>query len=444
MKIFIPNNFQQEREYIVDILLGEFLGIHYEKYFHDQQDYEIVLSNEKKITVKDHFFSLVKSEKGYLQKSMIPKCVLFSKNNFTPEKDIPIIYGTSQMDIEEEKIVCGIDIFASSFFMVTRWEEYVKSDLDSYNRFPATSSLAYQHNFLDRPVVNEYVEMLWYMMKFLGEEQKRRERSFSIVLTHDVDHVRLWSNWKDVARTMLGDLILRKNLSLFFSRWKQYFDIKNNLQKDPYDTFDELMDYSELLGIPSRFYLMNGGLTSYDNHYRIDDPDVQNMIQKIKDRGHIIGFHPSFNSYRNSKQWQNEKRQLEELLKVEVKEGRQHYLRFHVPETWRIWEQNGMEMDMTLGYPEREGFRCGCCYAFSVFDVVTRKKLNLKESPLIIMETTFEYTDEIEPEIMWRRINQLKEKVQKYKGNFVLLWHNSNLNHGLWRQVKDVYFRILK
>ena len=73
-------------------------------------------------------------------------------------------------------IECGIDIFASSFFMLTRWEEYVNKIRDMHNRFPAYASLACKNNFLDRPIVNEYVEMLWNMLKFLGCKQEKKKR----------------------------------------------------------------------------------------------------------------------------------------------------------------------------------------------------------------------------------------------------------------------------
>ncbi len=87
---------------------------------------------------------------------------MFSKNDFIVEKDIPIIYGTDKLEITEQNqniITCGIDIFASSFFMLTRWEEYVNKNRDRHNRFPAIESLAFKNDFLSRPVVNEYVEM---------------------------------------------------------------------------------------------------------------------------------------------------------------------------------------------------------------------------------------------------------------------------------------------
>ena len=82
---------------------------------------------------------------------------------------------------------------------------------------------------------------------------------------------------------------------------------------------------------------MSGGLTKYNNRYRIDEPKCIELISKIKKRGHIIGFHPSYNAYNDSIQFKKEKEKLEYAIGEEIREGRGHYLRFEVPTTWQIW-----------------------------------------------------------------------------------------------------------
>ncbi|MBM7662861.1 hypothetical protein JOC85_003672 [Bacillus mesophilus] len=445
MKVLLPEQFLAERTYIVNVLLKDFLGLQFRIETHTKNDYEILLPNGKDLIIKDHFFSSIQSSIGYLYESFIPTKIMSTINEFIPEQDIPIIYGTDEIDVSDERIVCGIDVFASSFFMLTRWEEYVNETRDSLDRFPATESLASKHQFLDRPIVNEYTEMLWNMLQFIGIEQERLERTFTIVPTHDVDHVCLWDTPVDVLRTMIGDITLRKDVKLSFKRLKQYWNIKTNQEKDPFDTFDEIMDQSEAQGIQSRFFFMNGGVTKFDRKYKLNDPHVKDVIQRIVKRNHIIGFHPSYNTYNDPVLWKQEKEGLEHMLGFQVKEGRQHYLRFDVPNTWGIWDDNDMTVDMTLGFAEMEGFRAGTCYEYRVFDIIERRPLQLKEQPLIMMESTFAYQeDHLRPEWMLHRISQLKQKVKKYKGSFVILWHNSNFNHGMWNNVKHVYQEILR
>ena len=91
-----------------------------------------------------------------------------------------------------------------------------------------------------------------------------------------------------------------------------------------------------------------------------------------------------------------------------------------------------------------EGFRCGICYEYSVFNILTRKKLKLKEKPLIVMEGSFTtYQSNIQPEEMEEKIKLLIEQVKKYNGEFVFLWHNSSFNTPLWKKYQNIYGRIL-
>ena len=118
--------------------------------------------------------------------------------------------------------------------------------------------------------------------------------------------------------------------------------------------------------------------------------------------------------------------ELEKATGLKTGCGRQHYLRFAIPNTWQVWEDNGMEWDSTLSYADKEGFRCGVCYEYSVFNILSRKKLKLKEKPLIVMEGSFvTYQPDVEVKEMEVKIAKLIQTVKKYNGEFVFLWHNS-------------------
>ena len=439
IRINIPNNFLPERKYIIDILFDEFLGLKYDiNVKSGAKGYDIILENSKKIIIKDLFFSNFEDSLDYLDKKNIPGKIKFLQNQFIVEKNIPEIYGDDEFKIKENEIICGIDIFASSFFLLTRWEEYANKTRDLHNRFPVTASLAYKYDFLNRPIVNEYVEMLWNILKYLGCNQKRKEKKYELVLTHDVDNIFKWKNFGLFVRNIAGDITKRKKASLALENIRHYFG------KNPYDMFDFLMDLSEKRGIKSHFFFMSGGTSKFDNNYSINQPFLKKIREKIKSRGHLIGFHPSYYSYNNQKQWEEEYSNLSTEVSQKVKIGRQHYLRFKIPKTWQIWEDNNMKWDSTLTYPEKEGFRCGTCYEYSVFNILTRKKLKLKEIPLEVMEVTMVDYQNLVPEIMKKRIVKLINNVKKYNGKFVLLWHNSNFNGELWSKYKIIYEEILK
>src|SRR5262249_36524368 len=108
--------------------------------------------------------------------------------------------------------------------------------------------------------------------------------------------------------------------------------------------------------------------------------------------------------------------------------GRQHYLRFAVPDTWRSWAAAGLAYDSTLGFSEAPGFRAGTCYAYPVFDLVERRPLGLVERPLIAMEASLLDHCGLEPEAAADEMRRLREVCRRFDGDFVFLWHNNRLS----------------
>ena len=445
IKIYIPNNNLNERKYILNILFGEFLDLAY-KIDVGSNNYMIVLQNGNKLIIEDHFFNKYPNNLEYLKLNNIPKIINYqrqSNNQFISEHDIPIIYGRDKLLIKKQQpktIICGIDIFASSFFMLTRWEEYVNKNRDNHNRFPAYESLAFKHSFLNRPVVNEYIEMLWNMLAQLGINQKRKKQKYKILLTHDVDVPLKYPNWKSGIIEMAVDLIRRKDIILAFNNLLMKIKAGIKIQNDPFNTFDYLLDVSEKLGIKSYFFFMGKGQTKFDNMYNSNDIFIKGLVSKIKKRGHYIGIHSTYNAYNQKEQFSKEKKELENNLDTRITYGRTHFLRFDVPTTWQIMEDNDLAWDSTMGFADREGFRCGSCYEYSVFNIITREKLKLKEKPLIVMDGNFvTYQPDLDQLDVRKKIIYLLKKVKKYNGVFVFLWHNSSFNIDIWKRYKYLF-----
>lgn len=445
MTITIPNNNIAERKYIINMVFSEFLGVDYNLVINNGElkidNWIIELENGNKLTVEDYFFNRFPDTLEYLKEENIPQSVEFTKNRFIPENDIPIIFGTSHLESTATTLNCGIDIFASIFFMLTRWEEYVNRTRDVHNRFPATASLAYKWNFLQRPIVNEYLEMLKNMLLAMGFNGEFKSREYRLILTHDIDHIYAWDSFGKFLSNLLRDLIKRTSIDNFFYTLYRYINFQLGKELDPYDTYDYIMDLSESIGLKSYFFFMGEGVTKHDNSYRSSSKEAKAIVENILRRGHFVGIHPSYNAYNDLKQFKREKEELERNFNTSIRFGREHYLRFELPTTWQIWEDSGMDWESTLAYADEDGFRCGVCYEFHVFNILRREQLQLKERPLLFMDANG--VEKFSPQRMEEVIYQLICQVERYRGDFVLLWHNSSYNTIKWKKFKRVYESII-
>jgi hypothetical protein len=321
--------------------------------------------------------------------------------------------------------------------MLSRYEETLVPARDVHDRFPADASYAYRGQFLDYPIIDVYLEILWRCMATLWPGLRRRSRTSRAFVSCDVDTIR------DEQLRTLGGVVrrvghfairrraagaslatLRASASIFF----------RGLQGDPYHCFDYYMRCVEEAGMRAAFYMMAGKTDErYDATYSLREPVVQALLSSIHARGHELGLHPSYNSYRSLDVLERELAALRDVcreLRIEQSAygGRQHFLRWE-PQTWSLWARAGLSYDSTLTYAEQSGFRAGVCFEYSAYDLQRRCVLPLTVRPLIAMDMTL-----LAPGYMGlshanaaARLRLYMRLCRQFNGDFSLLWHNSML-----------------
>lgn len=447
LKVYIPNDdFTKEKVYILKLFLSDYFGMEHTVHLKEGLK-EVILSYEhKSLKVKDFFFSLC-SREGWLKSTTLPPAPLKNWENSlfnfnSTNKTIPVIYGDPHIEIQEKSISIGIDIFGSSFFMLSRYEEVVVQERDLLNRFPAKASVAYKEGFLNRPVVNEYMEILWACIQHLWPEMKRKGRAFRTLVSCDVDTPfdLAYYSFFSTGKRMAADILKRQAPLKAAQTLKNYLSVRRTgLQEDPYfKNIYYMADFLENHNLRGAFYFICGNSAgAIDGDYNIaTDKLLHKLLKYLAQRGHEIGLHGSYNTYNSEEQlfleYKNLNQVLQELdIKIYHIGGRQHYLRWETPGTAVIYDKIGLAYDTTLTYADYSGFRCGICYEFPLYDLKNRRKLNLIERPLVAMEGSIiqkKYMGLGYGENALNYLTSLKEQCKIYNGDFTLLWHNSYLN----------------
>lgn len=364
--------------------------------------------------------------------------VLFWGQNADPS---PSRFATQ---VDDSTVVFHADIIAATFFMLTRWEETVQPQRDAHERFPGEASVAFKQGFLDRPIVDEYALILREWLKKLLPDWRPRPHRFSVKLSHDIDLIRRYPSWRAAAREAAGDVLRRRSLG------KAGRTIVDSLAErlkpewsSSYRGIEALADISARSRLPkAAFYFMASEPGPLEGDYDPASPHMQRCIRSLQQRGFELGFHPGYDSFLNPERLLTEKRKLDAVLGETIYGGRQHYLRFQVPDTWRHWERAGLEYDSTMGYADQEGFRCGTCHRFHPFDIAKNREINLWEIPLITMDMTLRYYRKLSPQAAEHRIVALALRCQQVGGTFTLLWHNFSTDDE-WRPTAQLYRGIV-
>ena len=355
-------------------------------------------------------------------------------------KSIPILFGRPGFTVDTDgNGRLELDVLGSAFFMLSRLEEVVLSERDAHDRFPATASIAYRGGFLDRPIVDEYVEILWSAIKTIWPTAQRSRSEFSIAVSHDIDSPSYFAftPWKILLRRAAGDWLKRGHLR------QPVYELRMRLQSrrrihpaDPYNTFHWIMDYSERMGLTSTFYVVCGrNHPEFDPEYDVGHPAIRQLLRDIRDRQHSIGLHASYDTYKSAERVAAEADRLKEVCAeegIELPElcCRMHYLRWQTPTTVRYLHSAGISVDSTLSFADCAGFRCGTCHEYPAFDPVAGERLDVSIRPLVVMDGTImdeRYMGLGVTEAAAEAMLALKNACRTVGGVFSLLWHNTQL-----------------
>lgn len=448
MKLMIqtPASRPRERRYVLRVLLEEFLGLEWRFLMEERADVRITaLEQTGELYMPDELLSVPESSWQKPDSMPARPLALWPSTELRitlPLRNagLPVLYGSrhGRAVLGNAKIELPIDIFGSAFFMLTRYEEGVSRERDQHDRFPARASVAYREGFLDRPIVDEYVEVLWACVKHLWPRLRRRERKAGKFITCDVD----WpyepvrrSIWK-TARASVSAVKNGRGIQCAGRKWLDlYTHLAGGVSRDPYrSAIDWIMKCNEAIGNRVAFFFIVKRTHELDGVADFESEEMRSLLREISMRGHEIGLHPGYNCYNNE---QNLAISIEILKRVLREEGikqpgigsRMHFLRWDRRTTPQLLEKYGIAYDSTLGFPDIAGFRCGTSFEYTMYDVSSRTPLALKERPLVTMESTIiadryenlGYSDEAID-----RFLDLKCSCQWYRGQYTLLWHNSH------------------
>lgn len=347
-------------------------------------------------------------------------------------EEVPILYGEPISEMIGNTLVISADIVAGTFFLITRYEELIKSnERDLHGRFPGKSSLPYKAGFIDRPIIEEWGDLLRRIMSENGFSITEPPQKISkVYLTHDVDQL---AHFRTI-RGMLGGVLRgikrpkegRRALNSFFGR----------VSDDPWYTFpyifkldNELIDALGEDRCEAILFVRSSG-----SKYREDkpfpnllNPDYKSLIRLSKKKRIKIGLHASYEAGYKPHLIKSEKEKLVQATNSLIKYNRNHFLCSHESRDMNHVIAADISEDFTMGYADVAGFRLGTCKAVNYIDTDKMQLTNLKLHPLTVMDGTLS-----EKKYMFMNAHdalqyceQLIQTVEKFNGELVLLWHNT-------------------
>jgi hypothetical protein len=355
------------------------------------------------------------------------------------------------------------DIFAASFYLLSRYEEYLPHTKDIYDRYAHENSIAFKENFLHLPLINiwlrDFKNLLQQKFPSLLSLDSRLRTSDSrlptpdselpipdsrltFLPTYDIDIA--WSYKHKGWKRNLGGMLR----SLFKGHWwqvKERIKVLGAKQNDPFDAFSWMNELHEKYKLqPYYFFLVADKTGRYDKNIL---PGCKAMEQLIKDhaRRYPVGIHPSWRSGDDDALLNKEIDTLANITGNKIASSRQHFIRFTLPQSFRRLIDHGIRNDFSMGYGSINGFRASVASPFYWYDLEKEEQTELLLFPFCYMDANSFYEQKNSAQQALEEMRHYYHAVESVNGHFIMIWHNSFL--GTDRQCagwRNVYEQFIK
>ena len=326
------------------------------------------------------------------------------------------------------------DIFAASFYLLSRYEEYLPHVKDEAGRFPAAESLAHQESFLHKPVVDIWALKFREILLERFPKLEFKDRKYKVGTVIASEHTFIFKN-KGFLRSFVGLLfdLFRFNFGRVIDRLQVWARIKD----DPHDVFQDLIEMIKQHKVYMLFMFQLSDFSIHDrniSHNRIPHRAVIKSVADYAKVGLLMGYY----AMEEIKSLRKEKLRMEEIIHSPVENVMNSKFNLKLPDHYSDLTELEINNDHSMGYPEVMGFRAGTCSPYLFYDINMEITTPLKVHPYAFNSTV---TEKISKSKLKEDLSRMLAEVKAVDGMFRAVFANQDFsNYG----DKNYYYSLLK
>ena len=333
------------------------------------------------------------------------------------------------------------DPFAVTFYLLTRYEEYLSETTDNHDRFLDSENILVKLGLHQTPIVDRIAYWIADTLSAKFPSFQLQKRTFRLLTTIDIDNA--WA-FKNKSLGISAGGFAKVALTGKWDELIQRTSVLLRFQSDPYDTYEYILEVCNGRLDRLLFFFLVGDRNQFDKNISHNNNSFRKLIAQIASQCEV-GLHPSYSS--NEKPWmfETEKERLETIVGKSISKSRQHFLKLKFPHTYQTAIKAGITDDYTMGFASLAGFRAGTCTSFPFFDLERNEQTELMIHPFQIMDVTLKDYMKLQPGEAWQITDNLMNEVKSVNGTFVSLFHNESLHDSAqWQGWRQVFEQILE
>jgi hypothetical protein len=330
------------------------------------------------------------------------------------------------------------DIFAASFYLLSRYEEYLPHVKDEYGRFTANNSIAFKHQFLHQPVVDIWAYKFKKALSLKFPEYQFKERSYKVKPVIDVPMAYYFKS-KGLMRSIGGTL---NDLFRFkLKQLSQRYMVLTGLNRDPYDTFKWIINKQKQVKDKFQVFFLIGDFSTYDKNININKKGFVSLIKSVADYCKV-GLKVSYFALDDFDVLKKEKTNIESVINTSLVASRNSFNKLNLPTCYRNLVNLEVKEDYSMGYINEIGFRAGTCSPFLFYDLDYEVQTPLMIHSFHILDFALLKTkSQLDKK---QTLEKLIKEVKNVNGTFIPIFHNYSFSkEERWQGFKDLFNYIL-
>ena len=297
--------------------------------------------------------------------------------SFFQWEGMPAFFATSA------KSQLPFDFFAASFYLMSRYEEYMPYVPDDLGRFKVEQSLAHNHNFLDLPLIDMWFERFVAAWTDFFELPPFTQQVSTTELVIEIPQLYAYK-YKTIFRSFFEGLYDFGRL-----RFAKTFDrlmVILRFREDPLIGLIEQMEAFRSTAVSFRFFALYAALGIHDKSLSVFSKKHQQELKSLSDYAPTAPL-ASFESTQKSQKLVQDITRFSGLIHRPIKAIRQHKLVLRFPDTYRTYASLGIKHDYSMQYPDVPGFRASTAHPFRFYDLGEEQQTPLTIHPICLSES---------------------------------------------------------
>tara|TARA_B100000809_G_scaffold260568_1_gene307751 strand:+ start:4337 stop:5620 length:1284 start_codon:yes stop_codon:yes gene_type:complete len=330
------------------------------------------------------------------------------------------------------------DIFSASFYLLSRYEEYLPHVKDEKGRYLASESIAFKSGFLENPVVDIWAYKFKSLLIQTFPDIKFSTKKPIIHTIVNANQPSLYKN-KGLLRTVIGFFndLFKFKLKSIFDRSAVLFGFK----KDPFNTFNWIIN--SVINSKSKltvFFLL-GASKNFEESLNSQKESFKLLIKNVSDYQEI-GLIFSDEALKDLVILNEEKEKLEAITNRTLGSSMNNDYLVSLPHNYRNLIELEIATDYTMVYEDVIGFRASTCSPFLFYDLDYEIVTPLKIHPIAL---TAKGLNKVSTSKKIDAVQKIMESVKKVNGTFSMVFYNYNfMNSRRSAILKTLFYEINK